>query len=313
VNDERTPATRLLVPPERDGDRLDVFLAATTKLSRRAARRLVDDGRVQRNKEFLRVQSRLLTLGDVIEVRFPNPEDVEDSVPPLVKIEPLYEDRWLVVAAKPAGVLSQPAEGQGPGEPPAFDQQMLLSLAWRDGRRPFLRLVHRLDRVTSGAMLFARDPDVLPTLSRAWGSGQVERLYLAVIEGHPDSAAFDVDRPIARDHGHRWRFQTGDAGKQSRTEVEVLATLDDNLSVVGCRLVTGRTHQVRVHLAAAGHPVLGDRLYGSAHADKTERPLLHAAALRLSHPATGEELRVVCPPPVEFTKYLPQDLDLASF
>jgi 23S rRNA pseudouridine1911/1915/1917 synthase len=304
--------TRLLVTPEREGERLDVFLAAVTKLSRRAARRLVADGRVQRNREVLRVQSRLLSLGDVIEVHLPDSEPSIESVPPLVRIESLFEDRWLIVAAKPAGVLSQPAEGRGPGEPPAFDQQMLLSLAWREGQRPFLRLVHRLDRVTSGAMLFARDPDVLPTLSRAWGGGRVERLYLAVIEGHPDSKAFAVDRPIARDRDHRWRFQPGDAGKQSRTEVEVLATLDNDLSVVGCRLVTGRTHQVRVHLAAAGHPVLGDHLYDSARADLADRPLLHAAALRLPHPATNEPLHVVCPPPIDIGKYLPEDLDLAS-
>lgn len=312
MNDEQTTATRLLVTPERDGERLDIFLAATTKLSRRAARRMVADGQVQRNQEVLRVQSRLLTVGDVIEVQFPNPEDAEESVPPLVKIEPLFEDRWLVVAAKPAGVLSQPAEGQGPGEPPAFDQQMLLSLAWRDGQRPFLRLVHRLDRLTSGAMLFARDPDVLPTLSRAWGRGQVERLYLAVIEGHPDSETFAVDQPIARDRDHRWRFQIGDDGKPSRTEVAILETLDNNLSLVACRLVTGRTHQVRVHLAAAGHPVLGDRLYDSARADQAERPLLHAAALALPHPATKEQLHVVCPPPIDIGKYLPEDLDLAA-
>ena len=312
VNDQHKAMTRLLVTSDREGERLDVFLAAATSLSRRAARRVISEGLVLRNQEALRVQSRSVTLGDVVDVLLPESELGLETTPPMIAIDPLYEDRWLIVAAKPPGVLSQPAEGQKPGDATAFDQQMLLSLAWREGQRPFLRLVHRLDRMTSGAMLFARSPDVLPTLSRAWGDGQVQRFYLAVIEGHPEAGTFAVDRPIARDHDHRWRFQCDDEGKPSRTEIEVLATLENGLSVVGCRLVTGRTHQVRVHLAGAGHPVLGDRLYHSKRADLVQRPLLHATALSLPHPATAEDLRVFCPPPNDLAKFLPEDLDLSE-
>ena len=304
--------TRLLVTPDREGERLDVFLAGATNLSRRAARRFVDDGRVERNGEVLRVQSRLVTAGDVIDIDRPESELGVCSDPPLASSKTLFEDPWILVAAKPAGILSQPSEGQKPGDPHAFDQQMLLALARREGRRPFLRLVHRLDRMTSGAVLFARSPDALPKLSRAWSEGLVERLYLAVIEGHPEADTLTIDRPIARDHGHRWRFQSQGRGKASRTEVEVLATLDDRLSVVSCRLVTGRTHQVRVHLATAGHPVLGDRLYDSKRANLVERPLLHAAVLALPHPATGERLRVFCPPPLDIAKFLPDDFDLST-
>ena len=312
MNNQPQTKTRLLVTPDREGERLDVFLAAATSLSRRAARRMIADGLVLRNREVLRVQSRLVTMGDVIDVHFPESEPGEETEPPMITINPLFEDRWLIVAAKPPGVLSQPAEEQRPGDAPAFDQQVLLSLAWRDGQRPFLRLVHRLDRMTSGAMLFARSPDVLPKLSRAWGDGQVERFYLAVIEGHPKSDNFAVDRPIGRDRDHRWRFQCDDGGRPSRTEIEVLARLEGGLSVVGCRLITGRTHQVRVHLATAGHPVLGDRLYHSKRADLVQRPLLHATALSLPHPATDEDLHVVCPPPPDLAKYLPEDLDLSN-
>lgn len=312
MSDQNHSATRILVTPDREGERLDVFLAAATDLSRRAARRLVEDGLVLRNREVVRVQSRLVNLGDVIDIHLPESEAGVAPTPPMFRIKPLFEDRWLIVAAKPAGVLSQPAEGQRPDDVPSFDQQLLLSLAWRDGEKPFLRLVHRLDRMTSGAMLFARSPDVLPELTRAWGGGRVERLYLAVVEGHPETGTFAVDRPIARDRDHRWRFECDDTGKPSRTEVEVLAIIDNDLSVVGCRLVTGRTHQVRVHLAAAGHPVIGDRLYQSKRADLVQRPLLHATALRLPHPATGEQLHVVCPPPVDIAQYLPRDLDLSN-
>jgi 23S rRNA pseudouridine1911/1915/1917 synthase len=273
---------------------------------------MIADGLVVRNREALRVQSRLVTMGDVVDVHFQDSESDVETDPQMITIDPIFEDRWLIVAAKPPGVLSQPAEGQRPGDAPAFDQQLLLSIAWRDGQRPFLRLLHRLDRMTSGVLLFARSPDVLPTLSHAWANGQVERFYLAVIEGHPESGAFAVDRPIGRDRDHRWRFQCDEGGKPSRTEIEVLATLENGLSVVGCRLITGRTHQVRVHLAAAGHPVLGDRLYHSKRADLAPRPLLHATALSLPHPATDEHLRVVCPPPIDLAEYLPEDLDLSN-
>lgn len=273
---------------------------------------MIADGQVVRNREALRVQSRLVTMGDVVDVHFQDSESDVETDPQMITIDPIFEDRWLIVAAKPPGVLSQPAEGQRPGDAPAFDQQLLLSIAWRDGQRPFLRLLHRLDRMTSGVMLFARSPDVLPTLSHAWANGQVERFYLAVIEGHPESGAFAVDRPIGRDRDHRWRFQCDEGGKPSRTEIEVLATLENGLSVVGCRLITGRTHQVRVHLAAAGHPVLGDRLYHSKRADLAPRPLLHATALSLPHPATDEHLHVVCPPPADLAKYLPEDLNLSN-
>lgn len=304
--------TRLLVLPDRDGERLDVFLAAATTLSRRAARRMIAEGLVARNREELRVQSRLVTVGDVIDVHLENSEGDKETGPPMEAIELLYEDRWLIVAEKPTGILSQPAEGRQPGDALAFDQQLLLSLAWRDGQRPFLRLLHRLDRMTSGAMLFARSPDILPKLSHAWRNGLVKRFYLAVVEGHPESDTFTVDRPIGRDRDHRWRFRCDDGGRPSRTEIDVLATLENNLSVVTCRLITGRTHQVRVHLSAAGHPVLGDRLYHSKRADMVQRPLLHATALSLPHPATDEQLRVVCPPPSDLATYLPEDLDLSN-
>jgi 23S rRNA pseudouridine1911/1915/1917 synthase len=296
--------TRLLVGPERQGERLDVFLADSTELSRRAVRRLVADGLVRRNGDPLRVQSRALTLGDVIDVLHP-PEEL--GVPPLPELttpDLLFHDRHLLVAAKPAGMLSQPAEDRSRDDP-SFDHQVLLALALSTGRRPFLRMLHRLDRLTSGAVLFARHSTALAPLTRAWAEGLVERAYLAVVEGHPTTDSFEIDRPIARDRGHRWRFHCHESGRTARTKVQVLARLDGGLSAVRCFLITGRTHQVRVHLADAGHPVLGDRLYGSKRADEADRPLLHAASLTFPHPATGKELRVECPTPQDLAKFLP--------
>jgi 23S rRNA pseudouridine1911/1915/1917 synthase len=306
-----TDLTRLVVDQRWDGERLDLYLAGVTELSRRAARRSVANGEVWRNGNPLRVQSRTVELGDVIDVLRPRRELGVPCEAEIERPEILYEDRWLLVAAKPAGVLSQPAE-ENRAHDVSFDQIVLRALALREGRRPFLRLLHRLDRVTSGAILFARDPRALPHLTRAWSSGQVERVYLAVVEGKPATEAFEIDKPITRDRNHTWRFQADPSGKSARTEVRVLAESDNGLAVVRCRLITGRTHQVRVHLASVGHPVLGDRLYGSIRAAEAIRPLLHAVSLVLPHPDSGETLRVTCPPPTDFLGHVPHGLDLLA-
>lgn len=299
--------TRLVVPPAADGARLDVFLAEATALSRRAARRLLADGLVWRNGTAVRVQSRTLSVGDVVDVLRP-PADVgappEPAIPrPVV----LHHDAWLLAAAKPSGVLTAPAERMLPDEL-ALDQQVLLALALEEGRRPFVRLVHRLDRTTSGVVLFARRAEALPPLSRSWAAGEVERAYLTVVEGRPAGDRIVIEAPIARDHDHAWRFRIADEGRPARTEAEVLARLDRGLSLLACRLGSGRTHQVRVHLASVGHPVLGDRLYGSRRADEVGRPLLHACSISLPHPETGDRLQVLCPPPDDLRPYMPEGL-----
>ncbi len=296
------PKTRLVVDSTHDGQRLDIYLADATALSRRAARRLITDGGIERNGQTLRVQSRILGAGDVIDVLLEADELSVPAVPELPKIDILFRDASLLIANKPAGLLSQPSENSG-GAELAFDHIVLTTQALEDGHRPFLRMVHRLDRMTSGAVLFARHPDALPPLTRAWSEGAVDRSYLAIVEGSPDFEEIVVDRNIARDRTHRWRFMCDPDGKTAQTRVSVVQRLDSNLAVVRCGLMTGRTHQVRVHLAATGFPVLGDRLYGSHRAGEAPRPLLHAASISLPHPATGERIHVVCPIPDDMAKF----------
>ena len=298
--------TRVVVTREHEGARIDIFLAAVTDLSRRAARRLLADGAVWSNGRPVRVQSRTVTPGDVIDILQASAELGIGPLPDTAKPTILYQDHWLLVAAKPAGVLSATAENMQPGEL-AFDQQVLVAMAVEEGKRPFLRLLHRLDRVTSGAILFARHSEALPALTAAWREGLVERVYVAVVEGHPEFEQTSIDRPIARDRSHAWRFTTDPTGRTATTRAQVISRLDSGLAVVRCRLITGRTHQVRVHLAAVGHPVLGDRLYGSQRADEAPRPLLHAASLTLPHPRSGERLRVVCPAPDDIGFFLASD------
>lgn len=293
---------RAVAWPCHHGLRLDQALAAAAGLPRRRARQLIATGRVLRNGETVRVQSRTVEAGDVFEL-------VSDGAePPPLPLEPpqvevLFDDRRLLVADKPAGVLSQPASTSSAGEL-AMDQRLLLALALEEGAPPFLRLVHRLDRLTSGVLLFARHPDSLGPLAAAWREGLVERVYLAVVEGRPEEDRLHLDDPIGRDRDHAWRFQVDPRGRPARTEVTVVGRIvaaGRALALVECRLGTGRTHQVRVHLAAAGHPVVGDRLYGSRC--PATRPLLHASTLALPHPVTGDPLRVVAPTPPDLAVY----------
>jgi len=294
--------TRIVVPPGHDGERLDIFLAGSTSLSRRAVRRLVGSGGVWRNGDSVRVQSKSLETGDVVDLLLPCDELGVPATPDLPMPEILFEDRWLVVVHKPAGVLSQPAETDT--RELALNQLLLLGLALREGRRPFVRLVHRIDRLTSGAVLFARNPQSLRPLTRAWAEGEVDRRYLAVVEGDPAADEFLVDQPIARDRSHRWRFRIAEDGSPAHTRVAVIERHPSGTALVECRLITGRTHQVRVHLAHLGHPVVGDRLYGARPTPEIHRPLLHAARLTLPHPQTGEILTVESPVPEDMARLL---------
>ena len=296
---------RWVVWPDQDGLRLDQVVAAATGLSRRQARTLIAAGRVRRNGEGIRVQARQVATGDVLEVVGALAGLASDRADPL-PVPLLFEDRWLVVADKPGGRLSQP---QGGSCELAFDEQLLLALALRDGQRPFLRLVHRLDRLTSGALLFARHPAALRPLAAAWRDGRVERVYHALVEGHPTADRPEITQPVGRDPGHAWRFRLDERGRSARTAVSILHRGTEGSrrwALVECRLATGRTHQVRVHLAAVGHPVVGDRLYGARQ--PAVRPLLHASRLVLPHPQTCERLRVVSPLPPELAVMLPAEL-----
>lgn len=297
---------RLVVAPVEQGLRLDAFLAAVTNISRRRARALIAAGLVVRNGRPVRVQSRAVAAGDVVDLFGDDDGSLQVRPTPSGGVRFLHEDPWLLVVDKPAGVLSQPAAGRGRDEL-SLDQQVTLALADRDGRRPFLRLVHRLDRLTSGAVLFARNPQATKALAGAWAQGKVERLYLALVEGEPGVERLTMAEPVARAQDHPWRFRVAPAGAPARTEIEVLHRFAPGRALVRCRLLSGRTHQVRVHLAAAGHPVLGDTLYGARRGPGVARPMLHAHLLDLPHPRTGEPLRVTAPVPADFRALLPRE------
>lgn len=302
MNTPTRQVTRLVVMPEHNGLRLDQLLAAATSLSRRAARKVISAGVVARNGQPTRVLGREVEWGDVVDVLMPSTELDVPPRPALPDLEFLHNDSWLLAVGKPAGLLSQPSSKSGAEL--ALDQLATLRLALDQGARSYLRMVHRLDRLTSGVTLFARNPQAHSPLVHAWSDGAVERRYVAVIEGTPEIETTLIDRPIARDPGHDWRFRIADGGREARTEIRVAKHLDDGLAVVECRLLTGRTHQVRVHLADWGHPVLGDRLYGSRRANLAPRPLLHASIIELPHPQDGSQLRIEAPVPEDMASFL---------
>lgn len=294
-------STRLIV--REDSARLDLFLAAATQFSRRKARSMIGEGLVWHNSRPTRQQSKKVLAGDIVDLLLPEteiPEIPEDPKP----ISILFEDRDFLAVDKPAGRLSQPIRGdQGRGEE-AMDQSVLFFLSFREGRRVYLRMIHRLDRPTSGVMLFARNPATLPKLDRAWRAGKVRRLYLAVLSGIPSWESRDIEAPIARDPRGGWRFHCHPDGKPARSRFQVLSKSRD-CALALCELDSGRTHQVRVHAKELGFPIYGDRLY---HESPQHQQLhLHAWGISLPHPKTHKVLDLTAPVPRIFAPYLPTD------
>jgi len=229
------------------------------------------------------------------------PTEQSQAFPPEpIPIDVVHEDEHLLVINKPAGLVVHPAAGHWSGT-------LLNGLLGRDAgaaQLPRAGIVHRLDKDTSGLMVVARTRAAMDALTRAISAHEVSRRYLALAWGRwLPGARQSVDAPIGRDPRNRLRMAVVDLalrpGKTARTDMEGLAT-DGRLSLVRCSLHTGRTHQIRVHMASIGHPLVADALYGGAPAADMQRQALHAFSLALAHPVTGVLMRWSAP--------LPQDL-----
>jgi 23S rRNA pseudouridine1911/1915/1917 synthase len=290
---------RYLVQPSLAGQRLDQGVAALTELPRRRVRALVADGRLWLNGKATRVLSRRLRLADVLDL-VPGDEPLAEPspLPPLLPV--LHEDGWLLAVDKPAGLATQPPRQRTPGEMTAHER-LLVQIAAREGHRVDVLLFHRLDRLTTGVLVFARQHDAARSLARVWASGAVDKRYLAVVRGTPGEDDRTLSGPIGADPLVHGRFRVARGGKPATTEVRLLARMRD-LSLVEVRPLTGRTHQVRVHLSAAGLPVAGDTLYGGGGG--VPRPFLHAWRLALPHPHTGRLLRLEAPVPDDLQGFL---------
>ena len=296
-----------LVRGEEAGERIDKVLAGMEfAASRSAAARLLDDG-------YVTVDGRLVSKnhqvhpGERIVVELP-PAEGSELVPENIPLDIRYEDDDMIVLSKPAGMVVHPAHGNWSGTLVHALLGHVQSLGTVQGEdRP--GIVHRLDKGTSGLMLAAKNDHVQVALQEAIKIRAVDRRYLTLVHGYiaPDSGI--VDAPLARDQRDRKRIAVSEApsARQAVTTFRVLerymaGTHDDGYTLAECKLYTGRTHQIRVHMAYIEHAVVGDQLYGSRkqRADRgLGRQFLHSYRLALKHPVTGEEMEFFDPLPAD--------------
>ena len=288
---------------ESKNQRLDAFLASSLDgLTRSQATRLIESGEVAVNGRAVS-KSYKLAGGEDIAVALPEPEPVE-AVPQDIPLDVVYEDADVIVVNKPSGMVVHPAPGHPDG---TLVNALLYHCAGTlSGIGGALRpgIVHRIDRDTSGLIIAAKNDAAHQYLSAQLADHTLARTYECIVVGALREDRGTVDAPIARHPTDRKRMAVVAGGREAVTHWEVIARYP-GYTHVRCRLETGRTHQIRVHMAYIGHPILGDTVYGA----KKEVPgltgqCLHAVGLRFLHPRTHEVVELSCPLPEEFTRML---------
>jgi 23S rRNA pseudouridine1911/1915/1917 synthase len=295
---------RETIPPALDGERVDRVVAMLTGLPRAEVAALVKAGGVRVDGREVTVRSRRVAAGETVEVTVPQRVDIRLVGDDRVEVAVVHADPHVIVVDKPAGLVVHPGAGHDAGTlvhglVARFPD--LLDIGAGEPARP--GIVHRLDKDTSGLLAVARTPTAYASLVAQLQDRTMSRRYLALVWGHVEGGEGLVDAPVGRAAADPTRMTVSAGGKEARTRYTVLARYDEPAptTLLRCQLETGRTHQVRVHLAAIGHPVVGDRRYGGKRAGlASPRGFLHAEALAFDHPATGER--------VEFTSVLPADL-----
>ena len=292
----------LTAATEHAGVRLDAFLSADGALTRSQAARLIAEGRVRVNGKPAAKSARL-SGGETVTVDVPQLR--ETALPPQdIPLDVVYEDDDVIVVNKPTGLVVHPA----PGHPDGTLVNALLhhcgdSLSGIGGeKRP--GIVHRIDRDTSGLIIAAKNDAAHLALSAQLKDHSLSRTYECLVTGNMKQDSGTVDAPIGRSSADRKKMAVVPTGRRAVTHWEVVARYP-GVTHLRCRLETGRTHQIRVHMAYIGHPILGDTVYGA------KKPVpgltgqcLHATGLRFVHPRTGEPVELRCPLPPEFTAML---------
>ena len=284
---------RASVPPGLDGRRADLVVARLAGVSRTDARALVESGSASFDGAALRPSDRVAS-GTVVDVDLPEPRPL--LVPEDVVFRVRYEDGDLAVVDKPAGVVVHPGAGVHSGTLAAglLHRWPKIEGVGDEGR---WGIVHRLDRDTSGLLAVALTDRAFGPLRAAIAARRVTRAYRALVIGEPPAATGTIDAPLDRDPARPGMVAVRPEGRPARTHYRRLAVWPEHgVSLLEVRLETGRTHQIRVHLAAVGLPVAGDPRYGAGRGP-APRLFLHAAHLGLDHPVTGERLEVDAPLP----------------
>ena len=290
------------VTADRPGERADQLLARTIDgLTRSAAQKLLDEGRVTSGGKTLKKNARP-DEGAVLTVDIPEAEPV-DIVPQNIPLDVVYEDEDVIVVNKPVGLVVHPA----PGHP---DGTLVNALLWHCGdslsgingeKRP--GIVHRIDRDTSGLIIAAKNDAAHLALATQLEDHSLARVYECIVQGKLREDEGAIDAPIARHPVDRKKMAVVQGGKRAVTHYSVLGRYD-GYTYAQCRLETGRTHQIRVHMAHIGHPLLGDTVYGGRAVKSLAGQCLHARKLTFVHPRTGAAMTVECPLPDWFTAVL---------
>jgi 23S rRNA pseudouridine1911/1915/1917 synthase len=278
------------------GQRLDKALVAVApEFSRSYLQTLIGGGHVWLDDRGAGTASRRVQAGQRLRVELvPTSESQAFRAEPM-ELSIVHEDEHIIVVNKPAGLVVHPAAGNWTGT------LMNGLLAHHAGALTLPRagIVHRLDKDTSGLMVVAKTLPAMTALVRDIAARAVQREYLALAHGAWPRGETSIEAPIGRDLRVRTRMAVAAGGKPARTDVTLIATRDD-VSAVRCRLHTGRTHQIRVHLASRGHPLLADALYGGRPLLGLQRQALHAAQLAFAHPVSGESQQFEAAPPEDF-------------
>jgi 23S rRNA pseudouridine1911/1915/1917 synthase len=299
----------IVIDSRHEGGRLDKALASyVPELSRTFLQKLIKDGLLELNGSVCDSPRRAVAAGDKISVSVPEPE-TQKPLPENIDLPVLFEDESLIVINKPAGMTVHPGGGAKSGtvvnallgmEPELGD------VFGEDEMRP--GIVHRLDKDTSGCLLLAKNPQSLFALSKAFAERRVGKVYAALLSGHPMFTTKKVDAPIGRHPIDRKKMAVmPERGRDAASVFTIVSRglIDGNqVSLAHIKILTGRTHQIRVHAAFIKNPVLGDTVYGGKAGALAPRQMLHAWRLSLPHPATGKEISFECPFPDDFQKLL---------
>jgi 23S rRNA pseudouridine1911/1915/1917 synthase len=299
-------ANSYLVPPQIRKARADKVLAgAFREHSRAALQRAFEAGLVRRNGRVM-AKSDEVTAGETLE--FVLPEVVPTELNPVaIPLNVLYEDEHLLAVNKAAGMVVHP--GVGTGEDTLVHALLAHCAGGLSGvggvERP--GIVHRLDKGTSGVLLVAKNDAAHRGLSEQFAGRQLRKEYLALVAGVPRLRSGMIERAISRHPVHRERMTVGEGGRPARTDWEIVEAFGGRAALVRCRIHSGRTHQIRVHLKSIGHPLIGDTTYGwkaDPHLPDPGRVMLHAERIAFLHPVTARPLDLRAPLPADFTNLL---------
>ena len=278
-----------LVPDGLAGERVDAAASRMTGVSRSRVAELVAEGLVRLNGEVVSKSARV-GAGDLLELEIPAPRVATVTPREVEGIRIVHDDADIVVVDKPAGVAAHPSVGWD--GPTVLDHLQGVGVRIStSGAAERQGIVQRLDVGTSGLMVVAKSEPAYTALKRAFRNREVSKVYHTLVQGHPDPFTGTIDAPIARHPGHDWKMAVVDGGRHSVTHYDTLEAFRAG-TLLEVQLETGRTHQIRVHMAAIKHPCVGDPLYGSdpnlAARLGLERQWLHAVELGFTHPGTGE-------------------------